>query len=136
MTVPKRFGVLRIVGWVLKVFAWIVLVLSILFAILTAIASGGSGLQLLGDLLPATNPLATLLSSTAGGVMAGLIVLLGGVLYFLLLYAAGESFHLQLALEENTRLTAALLLRMHQESQQENRGGYSTSAFESERFER
>jgi hypothetical protein len=136
MTVPKRFGVLRIVGWVLKILAWVVLVVSILFAIFTGIAAGGSGLQLLGDALPANNPLALLLSSTAGGVMAGLIVLLGGVLYFLLLYAAGESFHLQLALEENTRLTAALLLRMHQESQQESRSGYTTSAFETERFER
>jgi hypothetical protein len=136
MTVPKRFGVLRVVGWVFKIIAWIVLVVSILFAIFAGIAAGGSGLQLLGDALPPENPIATLLSSTAGGVIAGLAVLLVGVLYFLLLYATGESFHLQLALEENTRLTAALLLRMHQESQQENRGGYNTSAFEAERFER
>jgi hypothetical protein len=63
-------------------------------------------------------------------------VLLVGIIYFLLLYASGESFHLQLALEENTRLTAALLLRMHQETQQETRSGYGSAGFESERFDR
>lgn len=136
MSVPKRFGVLRLVGWVFKIIAWIVLVVSILFAIFTALA-GGTGLQLLGDSIPAANPLAGLLTSAAGGVLAGLVVLLGGALYFLLLYATGESFHLQIALEENTRLTAALLLRMHQDSQQESRGGYAAAAgFEAERFER
>lgn len=136
MTVPKRFGVLRVVGWILKIFAWIVLVASILFAIFTGIAAGGAGLQFFSAFLPANSPLLTLVSSAAGGVAAGLAVLLLGILYFLLLYAAGESVHLQLAVEENTRLTAALLLRMHQESQQEPSAGYSASGFDNERFER
>ncbi len=130
MTVPKRFGILRVVGWVFKVFAWIVLVLSILFAIMMAV--GGAGLA---NLLPPDNPMAGFVNM-GGGLIAGLGTLLIGVFYFLLLYASGESFHLQIALEENTRLTAALLLRMHQESQQDTRTGYNTPAFESERFER
>lgn len=136
MTVPKRFGVLRVFGWVLKILAWIVLVAGILFAIFTGIAAGGAGAQLFGALLPADNPLAAMISSTAGGIVAGLLVLVLSIIYFLLLYAAGESVHLQLAVEENTRLTAALLLRMHQESQQETRAGYTATGFESERFER
>ncbi|MCL4860953.1 MAG: hypothetical protein KJZ93_16175 [Caldilineaceae bacterium] len=135
MTVPKRFGVLRLVGWVFKIIAWIVLVVSILFAIFTALA-GGTGLQLLGDSVEAANPILGFLTSAAGGVVAGVVVLLVGALYFLLLYATGESFHLQLALEENTRLTAALLLRMHQDSQQDSRGAYGAAGFEAERFER
>ncbi|RIK41829.1 MAG: hypothetical protein DCC55_10710 [Chloroflexi bacterium] len=135
MTVPKRFGVLRLVGWILKIVAWIVLVVAILLAIFAGIAAGGAGLQLLGDLVPPDSAIGVLLSSATGGIIAGLGVLLIGVLYFLLIYAAGESFHLQLALEENTRLTAALLLRMHQESQQETRASYGTAAFESERYD-
>jgi hypothetical protein len=136
MTVPKRFGVLRLMGWVLKVFAWIVLVASILLAIFVAIAAGGTGSELLGNLLPQLPGMADIGGSAAGGIMLGIGVLLVGIIYFLLLYASGESFHLQLALEENTRLTAALLLRMHQETQQETRTGYGSTGFESERYDR
>jgi hypothetical protein len=128
----KRFGVLRLVGWILKVWAWITLVGSILAAIFAGIAAGGS-LQLLGNQVP--EALAPLLTSTSGGIMVGGGVLLSGIILFLMWYAFGDSIHTQLAVEENTRLTAALLLRMHQESQQDNRG-YGSSGFESERFER
>jgi len=133
MTVAKRFGVLRLVGWILKIFAWIELVATVLFAIMAGIFGGGSNAALLTDQMPA---LAPLLSSGAGAIIAAVAVLLFGLIYFLLLYAAGESFHLQLALEENTRLTAALLLRMHQESQQDSRSTYNAPGFETERFER
>jgi hypothetical protein len=135
MTVPKRFGVLRLVGWILKVLAWIVLVSSILAAIFAGIAAGGSGLTLLSGLVPAGSVLEQVLSSTASGIFVGLIILVVGAIYFLILYASGESLHLQLAVEENTRLTAALLLRMHQESQQDNRS-YGAPGFETERFDR
>jgi hypothetical protein len=134
MTVPKRFGVLRLLGWILKIIAWIVLVVSILVAVVAGVFASGSNLQIINGLLPADSPLAPLLATPAGGIAAGIGALLVGILFFLLIYAWGESFHLQLALEENTRLTAALLLRMHQESQQDNR--YSGSGFENERFER
>jgi len=75
------------------------------------------------------------LASPAGGIVAGIAILLFGLIYFLALYATGESVHMQLAVEENTRLTAALLLRMHQESQQETRPSYA-SGFSNEPFER
>lgn len=110
MTVPKRFGVLRFFGNLLKVIAWIVLVLSILSAI-GAVVAGGSLVNLMGD---AVGDNAALLGS-GGGIIAGLFILILGFIYFLVLYVSGESLHLQLAIEENTRLTAALLLRMHQE---------------------
>lgn len=137
MSVPKRFGVLRVLGTLLKVIAWIVLIVSILGAI-------GLGLTSMnGDLL--TNALSTVVPpetlaafAGAGGILIGIAFLIGGIIYFLLLYAAGESLHLQLALEENTRLTAALLLRMHQESHQsDQRAAYSGgSGFTSDPFER
>jgi hypothetical protein len=122
MTVPKRFGVLRFFGTLLKVIAWIVLILSILSAIGAAIAGG----TLINSLGPQLGDQAELISSlgTGGGILAGLFVLILGLMYFLILYVAGESLHLQLAVEENTRLTAALLLRMHQEGQGESASPY------------
>lgn len=115
MTVPKRFGVLRFFGTLLKVIAWIVLILSILAAIGTAIA-GGTLVESLGPALGDQAGMAGLLG-TGGGILAGIFILIVGLVYFLILYVSGESLHLQLAVEENTRLTAALLLRMHQEGQ-------------------
>lgn len=114
MTVPKRFGVLRFFGTLLKVVAWIILILSILAAIGAALASG----TMLNS-LPDLGENAALISSmgAGGGIIAGLFVLIVGLVYFLVLYVSGESLHLSLAVEENTRLTAALLLRMHQEGQ-------------------
>jgi predicted PurR-regulated permease PerM len=132
MTVPKRFGVLRIWGWLLKILAWIVLIFSILSAI-GAVAAPNSLSQLLGT--ATTNPMVAFLGSQAGGIILGVVSLLFGIIYCVVIFAAGEQVHMQLAIEENTRLTAALLLRMHQESQQETRPGYG-AGFESERFER
>ncbi|MCX6045734.1 MAG: hypothetical protein NT075_11530 [Chloroflexi bacterium] len=130
MTVPRRFGVLRFIGTLLKVIAWIILILSILGAIGVGLASSQVGT------IAQNNPfLSALFSTPAGGIVAGVVTLLFGLIYFLVLYASGESLHMQLAVEENTRLTAALLLRMHQESQQETRPTYA-SGFANEPFER
>lgn len=132
MTVPKRFSVLRIWGWLLKILAWIVLIISILSAI-GAVAAPNSLSQLFGA--ASTSPVVGLLGTQVGGIILGIVALLFGIIYFLVIFAAGEQIHMQLAIEENTRLTAALLLRMHQESQQDNRSGYG-AGFETERFER
>jgi len=136
MSVPKRFGVLRVMGTLLKVIAWIVLI----FAILGAIGLGLTSMS--GDLLPsllggAVPPELLATMGPIGGILAAVVVLIVGLLYFLVIYAAGESIHLQLAVEENTRLTAALLLRMHQESHQSDpRSTYGSPAFASDPFER
>lgn len=119
MTVPKRFGVLRFFGTLLKVIAWIVLILGILSAIGAAIA-GGTLVDALG---PTLGDQAAVFS-TGGGILAGIFILIVSLIYFLILYVSGESLHLQLAVEENTRLTAALLLRMHQEGQGEAASPY------------
>lgn len=132
MSVPKRFGVLRLVGTLLKVIAWIVLIVAILGAI-GLVLMENSGLQ-----MPAVTDLygAGTLGQT-GGIAVGLGVLILGLIYFLILYASGESLHLQLAVEENTRLTAALLLRMHQETQPEPAPrNYGAAGFANEPFER
>ena len=137
MSVPKRFGVLRVLGTLLKVIAWIVLIVSILGAVGLGLTSMNG--DLLTQTLSGAIPAETLAPfAGAGGILIGIAFLIGGIIYFLLLYAAGESLHLQLALEENTRLTAALLLRMHQESHQPDaRSTYSGgSGFASDPFER
>lgn len=132
MSVPKRFGVLRLVGTLLKVIAWIVLIVSILGAI-GLVLVGNSGL-----VIPTTAlPLDTSAMGQMQGIIIGLALLVLGLIYFLILYASGESVHLQLAVEENTRLTAALLLRMHQETQQEPAPrNYGAAGFASDPFER
>jgi len=132
MSVPKRFGVLRLVGTLLKVIAWIVLILSILGAI-GLVLVGNSGIALPLSQLPIDATLA----GNIQGIIAGIALLIFGLIYFLILYASGESLHLQLAVEENTRLTAALLLRMHQETQQEpSPRNYGSAGFASDPFER
>jgi hypothetical protein len=131
MTVPRRFGVLRFIGTLLKVIAWIVLILAILGAI--GVSLGGNQL---GPIIARANPaLSGLFSTPAGGIATGVVALLVGLIYFLVLYASGERIHMYLAIEENTRLTAALLLRMHQDSQQDTRPTYA-SGFANEPFER
>jgi len=126
MTVPKRFDVLRFMGTLLKVFAWISLILSILSAV---------GIVLLPQLASFGDFFGTYASLIGGGasaMVAGLLVLLGGLLYFVLLYAMGELLLLQIAVEENTRLTAALLLKMHQDSQVEPQSSQYGGAFANE----
>jgi hypothetical protein len=132
MSVPKRFGVLRLVGTLLKVIAWIVLIISILGAI-GLVLVGNSGFTLPTEGLP----LDTGALGQAQGIIAGIGLLIFGLIYFLVLYASGESLHLQLAVEENTRLTAALLLRMHQDTQQEPAPrNYGGAGFANDPFER
>ena len=133
MTVPKRFGVLRFFGMLMKVIAWIMLALSVLAAIGAVIA---------GNAAVVTNALTQFLPEgvligAGGGFVIGIMVLLYGIFNFLLLYVVGESLHLSLAMEENTRLTAALLLRMHQESQPAEPASYGQtgSGFVNEPFE-
>jgi len=122
MTVPKRFGVLRFFGTLLKVIAWIVLILAILSAIGVALA-GSTLFNTFGSQLGSQAQNLSALGA-GGGILAGIFVVILGLVYFLILYVVGESLHLQLAVEENTRLTAALLLRMHQEGQGESTSPY------------
>jgi len=129
MTVPKRFDILRFFSGLLKVLAWLSLVLAILAAIGVALAGGGLG-QLLGGQgdLPGI-PLSSV--GSIGGILLAVGVLFVGLWYFVLLYALGEFFSLNIAVDENTRLTAALLLKMHQDSQVDTRAAY-TAGFANE----
>lgn len=140
MTVPKRFGVLRFFAGLIKIIAWIILIFSVLIGIAVALMSMVNIGQILGAeprQFPIIGGFLDLLLSLGGGIILGILSMIGGVLYFIVLYAAGELISMNLAIEENTRLTAALLLRMHQESQPEARsasssygsGGYAAGSY-------
>jgi hypothetical protein len=141
MTVPKRFGVLRFFGTLFKVIAWIVLVIFALIAISVVIVSTTRAFVGLFTALP---PLEGFLGAAADwglgfGIGYGILTVLAGLVLFLFIYVLGELIHMYLAVEENTRLTAALLLRMHQEGQaQQESSSYSAPAaggFVSEPYE-
>lgn len=113
MTVPKRFDILRFASGLLKVLAWINLVLAILGAISVALFGGQVGR--IADQVAGSQSAA--LVGGVGGIVAAVLVLLAGLFYFVVLFSLGEAIGMGLAIEENTRLTAALLLKMHQDSQ-------------------
>lgn len=129
MAVPKRFGVLRWVGNLLKVLAWIILVASIVLSVLAALASMIPQVQSFTDQLiqftdAAGQPVGV---GSSNGWVDAIVVILSGLLAWLMLTALAESMLVRVAVEENTRLTAALLLRMHQDSQVEAEATYGTS---------
>jgi len=102
----RRFRILRFLALVYQILAWIVLVGGILMAVGVVVlgATGGRGA---GNLIPPM--LAQGAAGVIGGIWAGLLILLGAIFYFVLLYAAGELIHLGLAVEHNTRETAYYL---------------------------
>ncbi len=107
----KRFRSLRFIGTVLKILAWITLVLGVLGGIVMfigGIAGGLAGSQLALPSGSSADPTAMLglLTSGIAGVMAGILSVFFSFLYFLFLYAAGDAIYLALAIEENTRETA------------------------------
>ncbi len=107
----KKFRVLRIIGTLWKVLAWITLIGGILSSLgillFGILGSGGFILQLLGQeagMMPgALGIVSTIFSS--------ITVLVATILYSLILYAVGELIFLLLAIEENTRQTMYLMQR-------------------------
>ena len=79
----------------------------------TGLRTIGTIYKILGAIAMLATLLAVLISNRflGGGVLGSVFALIGGAAIALTLYAAGEGVFLMLALEENTRLTAALLQR-------------------------
>lgn len=94
MNVPRKYGLLRAVAFILKLLAWLVLALGIVGAIIILTA--------LGNVLPQS------LNLPAG--IAGLgsaSVLLICVVWFVQLFAFGSILSLLIDIEENTRALAS-----------------------------
>ena len=102
----KKFRILRIVAFLWKIVAWIILVLSVL---------GGCGTLVM--LVTAGNQLSRqssvfglgILGGAVGGIVIAVVAILGGLFYFISLYAVAEMIDVMLALEEHTRATAEQL---------------------------
>jgi hypothetical protein len=99
----KKYRILRIVAFIWKIVAWVILVVSVL---------GGCGSLI--ALLMAGNQFSRQTSAlglgTLGGAVGGIVIaaiaILVGLFYFISLYAVAEMIDVALALEENTRATA------------------------------
>ncbi len=136
MTVPKRFGMLRFVATVLRVIAWIILAIAVLVGVVAGLSNFSNFLDTPSMVsMPVIGPIFNLLGASAGGVIAGVLAALGGLILFVIYFALAEYINMFLAIEENSRLTAALLLRMHQESQPDTRSTYASPGYPSEPFE-
>lgn len=104
-----KFRVLRMVGTLWKVLAWITLIVGILSSLgvllVGILGSGGLVWRYLGQ-DPAMMPAAMGIVTGIAGFILGLIA---AIVYFLILYAIGEMIYLLLAIEENTRQSVRLM---------------------------
>ena len=89
MNVPRKYGLLRAIGTIMKVLAWIILVVGIVAAIV--------GLISLGSSTGLTRSLAY-----AGVIGAPLL----SIVWFVQLYAFGSILSLLIDIEESTRTMA------------------------------
>ena len=106
----RRFTALRVIGTLLKVLAWIALVLGFLAAAL---------LLVLG--LTLQRPLGIIdfeLGGTLIGVVGFVTVLLSAVMAFLFLYAAGEVLYAVLSIEDSARRAAYFAQEQYRTQQQ------------------
>lgn len=114
----KKFGVLRFIGTVYKIIGVILAVIAVLAAVIVIIASiaGGTSLGSLSQQYGGQGDLGLLggFSGAAAGIAAGIGILIGLGLAALTQYAIGEAIYLFLAIEENTRATAALIKRQQE----------------------
>jgi len=94
----KRFTALRVIGTIFKILAWIWLILGILSALGVLVAGFTLGDQQMPLGLDVAGPLTAIAAFVA--------ILIITILYFLILYAAGESIYLILSIEESTRRVA------------------------------
>lgn len=100
----KKFRVLRFIGTIYKILAWIALVGGILFAIgslVVMLVSGDRGVM--------PHRFQEFVPGALTGVISFLVSLVMAVLYFVMLYGIGEGIFLFLAIEENTRATVQML---------------------------
>ncbi|MDY6874587.1 MAG: hypothetical protein SWK90_00055 [Chloroflexota bacterium] len=100
----KKFKILRIIGTVWKIMAWIALFVGILSSVGVLLMSlfGGGVLSQFGQEY-SQMPGALWAFGLTGGIIGFIVSLIATIINFLLLYAVGELIYLLLAIEENTR---------------------------------
>ncbi len=106
----KKFGVLRFIGTIYKIIGVILAVIAVLGALGVCLVSivGGAAVS---DLTQALGTQDAGFLGPVGGIVAGLAILIGVGIAAISQYAIGEAIFLFIAVEENTRATAAFLQR-------------------------
>jgi len=106
----KKYTALRTIGNIYKILGIIVGAITLLLALFVCGGSllGGTLMDGLSQGLGDTGGFG-FFGGLFGGLLMGLFVIIYGGGLGITLYAAGEGIYLLLALEENTRATAALL---------------------------
>jgi hypothetical protein len=99
--VEKKFTVLRIIGTLWKIVAWIVLVVGVVASV-GVLLTGILGGPMMRRMVPVPEG-ASWMYGVAGGIIGFIAALVSTIVYFLLMYAVGELIYLLLAIEENTR---------------------------------
>jgi hypothetical protein len=101
----RRYLALRVIATIVRILAWLALILGLLVAIGTLVAGfllrgqpGVAGVDIGGPLV---------------GLAAFFVGLFLSVLWFLFLYAGAEFIYLFLSIEENSRRTAYLLQQQY-----------------------
>lgn len=107
----KRYSALRILGTVYKVLGIIAAVLTVLAAVALCGTSvlGGAALDSMGREYGQDFGGGGMFGGVMGGVVLSVLSVLYGGIIAITLYAFGEMIYLLIALEENTRATAAML---------------------------
>ena len=110
----KRYAALRTIGTIYKVLgiavAAITLLMIIGFCLFSLLGGvGGAAMSRGGADEFALGVFGTLLGSILGTLFFGIVMIIYGGSIALTLYAMGEGIYLMLAVEENTRMTAAAL---------------------------
>ena len=107
----KQFRILRLVATIFKIKAWIVLIVGILGALAVVVLGAiGGGAMIQNPMLESVPSwIVGMASGLLGGLMAGFVIVIGALFYFVLLYAVAEVVYLGLAIEQNTRESAYYL---------------------------
>ncbi len=114
----RKFGVLRFIGTVYKVIGIILAVIAVLTSLAVCVTSIAGGYAF-GEMSRQMGMQDWGMVGPIGGIIAGAGILIGMGLAAISQYAIGEAIFLFLAIEENTRATAALIQRQQARAESE-----------------
>jgi len=106
--VERKFKVLRVIGTIWKVLAWLELIIGLVssLGVLLIGVFGGGILRQFAEQYRQQMPLPPRAFGVTGGIIGFAISVVVTIIYFLMFYAVGELVYLLLAIEENTRQAA------------------------------
>ncbi len=106
----KRFSVLRFTASVFKVLGIVGVIFAVIASGLT-VAAASAGPQLMTSVIGTGDYVDMGSAGFVAGLFGAVLVLAGGLIMALCIYAVGELINLLLAVEENTRAAALVAVR-------------------------